>query len=655
MILLIPLAFWLSTINLYYSFEIKSLRKSVLAAITFLFFFIGTSTEVLSFSGLISSRGIAVAWALLNAGLLAWFLTLRRIGSVNFALFLSAALRAARQFFKTLGIYPSLILSTLMGATLVVALVAPPNNLDSLSYHLSRLGYWIQNGNVEHYASHIERSISFSPFSEYVHLHTFLLSDSERYFQILQWVCLAGILVQVSLLVELFSKSRRALGLALCYAATIPIVILESMTTQNDLVVSFFIVSTAHYVFAYVRQSDNKMLVWLVLAIALGIQTKGTFVFYVLPFGIYLFVMMVRNKSWLTLLRFGTGVVMVTLLLNLPFWYRTHQVYGSPLGTVSNGNKNHTDSPQKFISSTSKHIFLHLGFISPQNKYNNWLEGNLVSFHHWLGIPMQDTGAQSFKMNKLNFNEDFAQNFLAMWLILFSGLLLPFIRKSWNFLLYYALVILGFLVFCFFIGYQHYGSRLHMPFFLLAAPAIGLIYGSSVILIQRILLTVLWLQAMPFALLSVTHPLLSTKWFFEEVFPSVNKSLHLSINTDNIYNLKQESILFASAGEIMWRDEWAQMQSLTRFIDSIHARNIGFDFTEASYDYAFQYSLRRPGRHFEHVLVENPSRSLEKQSFIPDCIISEKTKQPYLTCRGNAYHLGWLEGNRAVYVRVKPL
>ncbi len=167
---------------------------------------------------------------------------------------------------------------------------------------------------------------------------------------------------------------------------------------------------------------------------------------------------------------------------------------------------------------------------------------------------MHPEHGMTFKMNKLNFNEDFAHNFFGIWLVLFSIPLLLFARLSEAAKWYSALTFLSFLIFCFFISYQIYGSRLHIPFFLLMAPVIGLVYDSCGARNFTHALTLsLWLSALPFALLSSTHPLLSTQWFFEKIFPPINAALNLNIRIDSSnLNLKQPSILSATPGRILW-------------------------------------------------------------------------------------------------------
>lgn len=660
MIFLIPLALWLGTAICFLAFYRKSqhsFRRSLLTAAIGTFLFIAVSTELLSVFNLVNAIAIKLVWAIFNFGLILTFRHLCKRQDISMRDVADVWLASSKSFFSQMGRLTNVIMLSLLGLTFIVAVVAPPNNMDSLAYHLSRLGYWIQNGNVNHYASHIERSISFSPFSEYVHLHAFLLTGSERAFQLLQWSCLVGILMYISLLVEMLSGKLSALRMALSFAVTLPIVVLESMTTQNDIVVAFFIIACAFYAFDYVRQQNKISLILLVPAAALGMMTKGTFVFFVLPFAAYISVFMILKPAlWKPLIILAFSAVTFMLLLNGPFWYRTYCIYETPIGTMSNGNKNDISNPSNLLSSTSKHVFLHLGFVSPGDRYNQWMVKTLNGFHERIGMPLNPPGTDMiFKMNKLNFNEDFAHNFLGMWLIIFSLPLLFFTNLSKTARWYAALSFGGFLLFCSFIGYQIYGSRLHIAFFLLLAPIMGIIYGSLKWRLLPVLLSVfLWLAALPFAMLSNSRPLLSTNWFFDTVFPKVNNTFNLNIRVgSHNRNLKHESILFESPEKIVWGDYWQHANAMRGFVDSLGAKNIGFDFVEASMDYAFQYVLRKPERHFEHVAVRNPSKVLENKTYNPDCIIAEHFEGDQMNYHGRTYVKKWQRDGTFIYVPTK--
>jgi hypothetical protein len=48
----------------------------------------------------------------------------------------------------------------------VLALITPPNMYDSMTYHMSRVVHWIQNGSLAHYPTSIGRQLFLPPGAE---------------------------------------------------------------------------------------------------------------------------------------------------------------------------------------------------------------------------------------------------------------------------------------------------------------------------------------------------------------------------------------------------------------------------------------------------------------------------------------------------------
>ena len=66
-----------------------------------------------------------------------------------------------------------------MGYELALALLTPPNNWDSLSYHLSRAAAWYQHGGVSYVQSHTERENANPDNAEILVLYTFLFAHDD--------------------------------------------------------------------------------------------------------------------------------------------------------------------------------------------------------------------------------------------------------------------------------------------------------------------------------------------------------------------------------------------------------------------------------------------------------------------------------------------
>ncbi|WP_412541061.1 hypothetical protein R8Z50_00030 [Longispora sp. K20-0274] len=63
---------------------------------------------------------------------------------------------------------------------LVLAVAYPPNNFDSMTYHLPRIEHWVQQHTVEVFAVRIHRQVTYPPGAEYLMLHLRVLTGGDR-------------------------------------------------------------------------------------------------------------------------------------------------------------------------------------------------------------------------------------------------------------------------------------------------------------------------------------------------------------------------------------------------------------------------------------------------------------------------------------------
>ncbi|MFA5206492.1 MAG: hypothetical protein WC708_19005, partial [Lentisphaeria bacterium] len=85
----------------------------------------------------------------------------------------------------------------------VIAVMAPPNNWDSMAYHMARVMHWIQNQGIGHYPTHCTRQVFMPPLAEWMILHLQLLSGGDHLANLVQWGALAGSVLGVSWIAKL--------------------------------------------------------------------------------------------------------------------------------------------------------------------------------------------------------------------------------------------------------------------------------------------------------------------------------------------------------------------------------------------------------------------------------------------------------------------
>jgi hypothetical protein len=224
-------------------------------------------------------------------------------------------------------------LVVLAAGELVVALVAPPNNADSMGYHLPRVEHWVQDRSVGFYPTAVHRQIGFSPGAEYLLLQVRLLAGPEEFANLVQWAAALGCAVVVSRIAAQLGAGRRGQLVAAATAATAPLVVLEATSTQTDLVAAFWTVTGIGLALAGWRARASWAQVgWLGAATGLTAVTKVNALATLAPFLLlWAAGQLVQGRRWVAGLRIGAvGVVAVALVG--PFTVRCAREWGTVTG-----------------------------------------------------------------------------------------------------------------------------------------------------------------------------------------------------------------------------------------------------------------------------------------------------------------------------------
>jgi hypothetical protein len=237
MIVLLPALAFAAAAFAAMSLRLPSLVSTLLAAYVVLVADIGVTTWVLSPFNAVTRAGLLTAQLILvAAAVAAWWLRGRPRPSLGGA---SATVRAVSRDWLTLVFVAGLVV--VLGYELMLALEVPPNNWDSLAYHLARAADWKQHGGIHWIANAPSgRDNEFQPLAEQEILFLFVAAGSGALFALPQF------LAQLAILVAVYGASRR-LGFERLAAvrgtvvlATFGAVALQATTAQNDLVAASF-------------------------------------------------------------------------------------------------------------------------------------------------------------------------------------------------------------------------------------------------------------------------------------------------------------------------------------------------------------------------------------------------------------------------------
>ncbi|QJW91141.1 phospholipid carrier-dependent glycosyltransferase [Spirosoma taeanense] len=500
--------------------------------------------------------------------------------------------------------------------TLVTALVYPPNNFDSLAYHLGRISHWMQQQSVRPFATHLERELYQPPLSEWIMLHTMLLSGSDAFVNLVQWSSGLGCLAALSLLSRQLGGNRTTQVATVFVAATIPMVILQSSSTQNDVIVSFFLITLVVYLLRYYQLQQTVDLIWAGLALGCAFLTKGTAYLFAAPilltWGLLEIARLMKPGFLRPLIRL-TGASMLILglglLLNASHFSRNLRVYNNPLANSEEQSRytNELFTPAALLSNVSRNLALHC-----QVPLASWVAQHSVeTLHDWLELPANDSrttyGGTIFDLPMLGNNEDNAAN--ALHLLWLTGCVIWLSRtpdrRSFRLL---AVLVFGiFLLFCAYLKWQPWHSRLHTTLFLLASPIGGLGLAAAVRhrpVVGRYVAAALVVSGVCFALTNPTRPLLTLP-------PLTQPVSFLNSRSDNYFVNDRNLLPF--------------QRSITTFLNQQpdDSLRVGLLLGENDWDYIW-YQPLKPSIRCYHIRVRTPSRKLDTQPPV-NYIVSTQT------------------------------
>lgn len=357
--------------------------------------------------------------------------------------------------------------------TFLSGILYAPNTIDSTVYHLTRIEFWIQHKNVNYFATQTDRMLYQPPLAEYMILQLRVLQDSDTFTFIIQWIFALGACVGVSLLAEIAGGNKKVQYLSFFIAATIPILILQSSSSQNDVTVSFFIVMAAYFLLKNLKENQSSSAIFSGFSIGEAILTKGTAYVFLFPicmyWGIMKLIKIYRNEAkFLKQLGFLILLFVPFLVICGTFYYRNFMLIDSPLGVSKElfyvyNNQSH--SLTSFLSVLLRNISLHFsvpGLHLIAENFIYFLHNNILH----LGVNDPKTSFTPFDLPMFGMTEDNAGNFLHFMLII-PVMFFVYNTKNSRLKAITTFGMFAFFLFCFQIKWQIWHSRLHIPVFLL--------------------------------------------------------------------------------------------------------------------------------------------------------------------------------------------
>ena len=473
--ILIPVAFFGVLLFLFVGAGRCGLRQSFLYAATAWTLCLLCATEALSLWSLLRFPALLAFWTAC-ALLAAWFLWARGDRGAT-GRTLQAAWAVARASRIELA-----AVAAILAAVLLIAVVAPPNNYESMLYRMMRVVMWMQQGGVGHYPTPELIQLYYPPLSEFNILHFQILTGGDRFANTVHWFALAGCGVLASLIARELKQTFPVQVLAAVVAVTLPMGVVQGSSTQGNLLVAFWLLAFTIFVLQYFRTSSAVRLVCCGLAFGFALLSKGTAYVIAPPVAAALFLHgIVRARGWRPRagrVAAGAAVLAVALAVNGGHYWRNWDQLGHPIFDPGNEYPQVVEQMNLggLISGLVRNAALHWGV--PSDDGNDLV---LDGIRRAVGEPLLDgipgtTRGTPFLESGIPFTlDEFSTgNFLHFWFLSASasGILL-FRRRlrfdAWTACLSLA-VVLGTVSFCGVLQWEQWNSRYHTPLFMLGAP-----------------------------------------------------------------------------------------------------------------------------------------------------------------------------------------
>ena len=386
---------------------------------------------------------------------------------------------------------------------------------------MPRIMHWLQQHNVAFYPSNCMRQNHQNMGAEYLIMQFQALCGGDRFANFPHWLAWAGSILAASLIARILGARSRGQVLAALFAATGPMAVLQSTSTQSDMLSSFWTIVFIYFAIRWLvidRKMSPMHFFFIGASLGLATITKSTIYPVAPPFllwlaiGIFAFL---RGKWW----KPAVLITVVFLAMNLPTYVRNYQLYEHPLGPRTEGGgpapvgeygyTNPVMTPAIFASNYVRNLALHatifpinnpelqlLNFagadkVSPLKKIQDGLQNGIRKWCVSIGVNPDDSkfafAACPFAIPPVIFNDENDGDPLHMMLLLilspiFLVATLVFVlrpqlrhRMPWHMLLLWLAAQGSFMLFCAILRWQPWHSRLHIVFFLMFAPFVGFV------------------------------------------------------------------------------------------------------------------------------------------------------------------------------------
>lgn len=595
-----------------------SLRETFLLTAAAIGLLVVFATEGLSLLTALTPTAAKVLWAsvfLLASGWAAFLMIRRKESLAAFGKEIRSRFGNLKTQSWSFYLLILLIVLTVTALLLIIKQYPVPNNGDSMRYHLARVARWEQQASVRHFATSKIHQISFPPFSEYAILQIKLLVGNDHLSRLVQWFALLICIIGVSEFAKKLEANPRQQLIAALLCASVPMVILQATSTQNDLVAAAWLTCFMVFAFSFIREPRN--LFWAAatgLALGLALLTKSTVFIFALPISLWIAILVIRAEGLRSVVwRAGVVIVLAVAMVNLGHFTRNTITFGNPLGKDAN-TVNENLSLRGMAANAIRNIQLNVPETGQSNyKIINFISTKLTALswklHTFTGLDSNDprftyrTYQGFIKPLGLSRDEGTAGSFVHLIMIFLSVPISFLVVKKRQIKQLMIVLTSSFLLFCFLLKTQTPINRLDMPLIVLWVPVLAVTLFRTHRIGWVVFPVIVWALSLPWVVNNNTRPLL----------PDQERSIaNWPAEGIEAYFLRDPKLfpIYNEISSIIMKEQCTEI--------GIYSRRVFFE-----YPFWMVMNDQDSSVEIRHVMISNKSKIYEDPNYLPCAIVSD--------------------------------
>ncbi len=288
------------------------------------------------------------------------------------------------------------VAAVIMAYALGGALFCPPNNFDSLAYHMPRIIFWMQQHSLASYPTSDPLQLCMPPGLEMIGLQLMVLAHGNDWaINLIGWLTALFLGFAASLITRELAGNKDAEALCGLMVVSMPMVFCSASTFTPEILEALWTTFAALLLLRISRSRRCEPLTFLCLAGAISLMplTHGTGYLFGVPIAIFAVAAFWhtnrrRTLPWLLM------IAIVVLVINSGYLLRNMRQFGAPFGPLHskdsrlvllNGEFNVQTIPVNLLRTTASM------FSGPSHLLNSGVDKVVFGIAGILHLDMQDT------------------------------------------------------------------------------------------------------------------------------------------------------------------------------------------------------------------------------------------------------------------------